>query len=166
MCIRKLIIVAILSLLFIPNAYAGVAENYEWQMSDSAEFTSYEPCGYGKELVLTKGLYGKYIRFVHTDFYGNTNISDVKGPVKYDGKNIITFDGNNWVVEDKESDEHYVKCSQGRLWAVNPHSETVSDNAIITLPGVLDNADKRLVFKVGAEQSHQRMKLFFQNEEN
>ena len=61
MCVRKLIIVAILYLLFIPNVYADIAENYEWQMSDSAEFTSYEPCGYGKELVLTKDLYGKYM---------------------------------------------------------------------------------------------------------
>ena len=165
MCIRKLSILTLLLLMLSPKAFAGVAPCYEWQMSDDSSFSPYEVCGYGKEIVLTKALYGKYIRFVYTDLCGNTKISDIKGPVKYEGKNVIDFERSSWVVEDKDSEEHYVKCSQGRLWAVNPHSETVSDNAIITLPGVLDNADKRLVFKVGAEQSHQRMKLFFQNEE-
>ena len=92
MCIRKLSILTLLLLMLSPKAFAGVAPCYEWQMADDKEFSSYEPCGYGKEIVLTKALYGKYIRFVYTDLYGNTEISDIKGPVKYEGKNIIDFE--------------------------------------------------------------------------
>lgn len=151
-------------LLCTVKAFAKMPEIYEWQMSDSADFCEYEPCGYGKELVLTRELYGKYIRFVYTDQDGNVSIGDVKGPVRYKGRNVIDFSKANWVIEAEGNGEHFVKCVDGRLTAANISAELVSDNALITLPEVMTNTKQTLCFKTGATMNHQRMKLFFLDE--
>ena len=135
-------------------------EIFCWLISDTEDFAEYETAGYGETLLLTKDMYGKYVKFVYTDTDANTSESEPRGPITFaDNTYLLSFDDCAGVTVGVRDENHFVNCINGRLYAKNTNASG-SDSAWITLPHKVSGAEI-LELSIGAESEHSRMKLFF-----
>ncbi len=143
--------------------YAFQPEVKRWLVSDSPDFKEYEVTAYGDDLLLTKDMYGKYVKFEHVDMNGNVSQSEIKGPVVFSENSWqgrIDFDDNMGIKESYKDEEHFVECTDSKLWAKNSDG-TGSNTAEILLPSTVLGADSPLEFSLCMQEGHSRVKIFF-----
>lgn len=161
---RKIISVLTILLLLSFTCSAIAPEIYEWQVSDTSDFEEYVACGYGKKLVLSKDMEGKYVRFVFSDLYGNVSTSAAKGPVRFNTiESAVNFDDENQLIGETLDSSHYVNLQDGKLFAVNSDGKG-SQSAWIPLSENSGYSDTEVTFALCPMSGHNCAKLIFCNQ--